>query len=356
MNSTEVKEKQLHALVCNNCGAELKYKPGTTTLICEYCGAKKEIEQQQTIIEELDFKEYLEKSELENLESEKIIQCKSCGSISSVDENLKSLYCPYCSTPLLEDDIRDERYIKADYLLPFNLDTPQVCNLLSKWLDNLWWAPDNLKKMALSPIGLRGVYVPYWTFDVSSLTTYSGERGENYTETVTIGKNKFPITKTDWHEVHGSVLVSFDDLLSPASGSINATSLSKLFPWDMNALIKMNNDYLVGFVAEKYRVTLKEGFENVKTEMNDKIKNEIYRNIGGDAQRINNSNSQFTDIKFKHILLPVYVSSYRYNNQIFNFYVNGRTGKITGERPYSNLKISLTIIGFLIILIVIIIL
>jgi hypothetical protein len=356
MDTTDIKEKQFHALACANCGAELKYKPGTITLICEYCSSKNEIKQEQTILEELDFNDYLKESELEELELEKVIQCKSCGSISSVEENLKSSYCPYCKMPLLEDDIRDERFIKPGYLLPFSLDTPQVYNILSTWLDGLWWAPDNLKKMTLSPMGLRGVYVPYWTFDVSTSTTYNGEKGENYSEIINIGKNKIPVTRTNWFETSGSVFVSFDDLLSPASTSINENLLLKLFPWDLNELIKMNNDYLSGFITEKYRVTLKEGFHNVKNEINNQIRNEIYRDIGGDAQRINNSKTVCSDIKFKHILLPIYVSSYRYNNKIFNFYVNGRTGKLIGERPYSNLKIAFTLIGVLILLIIIIIL
>lgn len=356
MDSIEIKEAQSNALNCTNCGAVLKYQPGTKTLVCEYCNTKNEIQQEEITIEELDFNDYLEKSESENLESEKIIQCKSCGSMSSIDESLKSLYCPYCSTPLLENDIRDERFIKPSYLLPFNLDTSKVYNILSSWIDSLWWAPDNLKKAALSPIGLRGIYVPYWIFGMKTFSEYEGERGEYYYTTIELGKNKVPIINTRWFEAKGSVSVVLADIMSPASGNIDANSLAQLFPWDMDALVKMNNDYLAGFVTEKYRVKLKEGFQNVKNTINDKIKKEICRDIGGDNQRVNVLKTTYNDITFKHILLPVYVSSYSYNNKIYHFYINGRSGKLIGERPYSNVKIVLVIIFVLLLLAVIVIL
>ncbi|MFB9078250.1 hypothetical protein ACFFLS_16920 [Flavobacterium procerum] len=356
MNSVEVKETQLSTLNCSNCGAKLKYKPGSISLVCEYCNTKNDIELEQTIIEELDFNDYLEKSELENLETEKIIQCKSCGSVSSVDESLKSLHCPYCSSPLLEDDIQDERFIKPSYLLPFNLDNQKVCNVLSRWIDNLWWAPDNLKKTALSPIGLRGVYVPYWAFDLEAFSEYKGEKGVFNVSTIKLGKNKIPIIETNWDDIEGTVFVMFDDVLSPASGNIDVNSLAKLFPWDMDALVKMNDNYLAGFVTEKYKVKLSEGFQNVKGTIDAKINNEICKKIGGDRQRVNSLKTRFNDIKFKHILLPVYVSTYRYNNNIYHFYVNGRTGKIIGERPYSNFKIILAVVFVLLVLTIIIIL
>ena len=54
---------------------------------------------------------------------------------------------------------------------------------------------------------------------------------------------------------------------------------------------------------------------------------------------------------FKHILLPVYVSSYRYNGKEYNFFVNGETGTISGSRPYSFWKIFFAVV-FAILLIV----
>ena len=44
---------------------------------------------------------------------------------------------------------------------------------------------------------------------------------------------------------------------------------------------------------------------------------------------------------FKHTLLPVWISAYRYHDRTFRFLVNARTGEVQGERPYSWIKITL---------------
>lgn len=355
MNSISIQE-QTKNLDCANCGAQVKYKPGTINLVCEYCNTKNEIKQEQTIIQELNYNEYIQKLESENLELEKIIQCKSCGSISYVDEKLKSLFCAYCHTPILDNDIRDERYIKPGYLLPFKLDKNKVSDILSKWIDGLWWAPDNLKKAVLSPLGLRGIYIPYWTFDLDIYSEYTGERGLYHATTINLGKNKIPMIEISWEDTTGSISLKFDDVLCPASGNIDADSLKQLFPWDLDAVVEMNDNYLAGFITEKYKVTLKEGFQNIKEIVDNKIKEKIKKQIGGDSQRISTLKTEVSKITFKHILLPVFVSTYQYNNRFFHFYVNGRNGKLIGERPYSNLKIILAVIAVILLLAIIVIL
>jgi hypothetical protein len=79
-------------------------------------------------------------------------------------------------------------------------------------------------------------------------------------------------------------------------------------------------------------------------------RNWINRKIGGDTQRISSMNVQLSEETFKHILLPVYISSYMYNNKKYNFYVNGQTGTINGKRPYSFWKIFFAILFVLILI------
>ena len=46
----------------------------------------------------------------------------------------------------------------------------------------------------------------------------------------------------------------------------------------------------------------------------------------------------------------MYVSSYNYNNKVYQFLVNARTGEIQGQRPYSWVKIGLFILLILVII------
>ncbi|MFN3786044.1 MAG: primosomal protein N' (replication factor Y) - superfamily II helicase, partial [Thiothrix sp.] len=47
---------------------------------------------------------------------------------------------------------------------------------------------------------------------------------------------------------------------------------------------------------------------------------------------------------FKHVLLPVWSAAFRYNGETYRFVINGRNGKTQGERPYSKVKIALTVL------------
>ena len=68
------------------------------------------------------------------------------------------------------------------------------------------------------------------------------------------------------------------------------------------------------------------------------------RDIGGDTQYVSSLDMKLSEETFKHILLPVYISSYVYNNKKYRFYVNGQTGVISGNRPYSFWKIFFTVL------------
>jgi hypothetical protein len=120
-----------------------------------------------------------------------------------------------------------------------------------------------------------------------------------------------------------------------------------LEPWRLQALIPFQEQYLSGFRAQSYQVDLKQGLVIAKERMQPTIDNSIRRDIGGDEQRINAKSSAYSGVTFKHILLPIWISSYRYGAKIFRFLVNGQTGEIQGERPYSAVKIMLLVLGIL---------
>ena len=79
------------------------------------------------------------------------------------------------------------------------------------------------------------------------------------------------------------------------------------------------------------------------------IERDVRFDIGGDRQRIHTVDTQVKDVTFKHILLPVWMAAYIYRGKTYRFVVNGRTGRVQGERPYSAMKITLAVIAGLIV-------
>lgn len=336
------------SFACTGCGADLEYKPGTSHLACQFCGAENEIPVIDAEIKELDFYAYLDQSSSsEEQLTESFVKCNGCGVSTTLEPNVTSSNCPYCDTPLVLDSAHDENVIKPRSLLPFKLSKDDAKESFKQWVKKLWFAPNRLKKATHTFDHFKGVYVPYWTYDTNTSSNYIGQRGEDYyvteryTETVDgkrVSKTR-QVKKIRWYTVHGRVDRNFDDILVVASNSLPRKYMDKLEPWDLGNLKPFDTSYLSGFITEKYQVELKEGFDIAKDQAEKDIRKAVKRDIGGDHQRISQLSTQWNDISFKHLLLPVFVSAYKFKDKLYQFVINARTGEVQGERPLSWAKI-----------------
>jgi hypothetical protein len=216
---------------------------------------------------------------------------------------------------------------------------------LSAWLGRLWFAPSGLQQYARKGRRMDGIYVPYWTFDANTQSNYIGERGTVYYETQTVQRDgkrqQIRVAKVRWTRAKGRVKRFFDDVLVLASTALE--------PWDLSALEPYTPEYLAGFRAEAYSVPLEGGFTQAREYMDRVIQRDVKFNIGGDRQRVHDIQTQMSALTFKHVLLPVWLAAYKYRGKTFRFVVNGRTGRVQGERPYSALKITIAVVIALII-------
>jgi hypothetical protein len=177
-------------------------------------------------------------------------------------------------------------------------------------------------------------------------------RGDHYyvTESYTDSNGRSQtrsVQKTRWSAASGHVSNSFDDVLVCASHSLPEKLVNELEPWDLPELVKYNDNFLAGFITESYQTGLKDGFGKAKVRMEDRIRSSVRSDIGGDTQQITTLSTEYNDITFKHILLPLWISAYRYNNKVYRFTINARTGEVQGERPYSAIKIALLVIAII---------
>lgn len=352
-----------HELACNGCGAILKFKPGTHALVCDYCGAQNEIAAPASNgpVEEISLDDFLEKNfQKEDKIQVTVVKCESCGATSTLEAGISSDKCPFCASIIVVKDGTTATLHKPQYVLPFVIDDSKAADNFKRWLKTLWFAPNDLKQYADSANRLSGMYLPFWTFDCSTESDYTGQRGENYfvNESYTAvenGKNVTrtrQVTKTRWYPASGRVNNTFDDILIEATRSLKKDKLRELEPWDLKNLAPYNDKYLSGFRTETYTVDVKGGYVEAKQRMEPLIHSKIRQDIGGDQQMIHFVKTTYRKPTFKHILLPVWLSAYRYNNKVFQFLINAQTGEVQGERPYSAAKITLAVIVGIILAIV----
>ncbi|HUX33713.1 MAG TPA: hypothetical protein VMV51_07545 [Gemmatimonadaceae bacterium] len=124
------------------------------------------------------------------------------------------------------------------------------------------------------------------------------------------------------------------------AGKIKGAIVDRLEPWDLPSLVPFADAYLAGFESESYRVDLVAGFGRAQEMMRPAIEAAIRADIGGDHQRLGHTDTDYRDVTFKHMLLPMWLCSYRFRDKVYRFVVNARTGEGQGERPWSWIKIT----------------
>lgn len=342
---------------CNSCGAELRFAPGQTQLRCDHCGNLQEIpaaataDRQTALVEHPLARGLRDDLPQTAMEEPQTTRCTNCGALVEFEGARHASECPFCATPLVVGT-GTNRQIKPQALVPFRLDERTARDAMGKWLGGLWFAPNGLVEYARKGRALSGLYVPYWTFDAETRSHYSGQRGTYYYETrnVTVmvdGKReqrREQVRKTRWHSVSGRVARAFDDVLVMAAQSLPRSYTRGLEPWDLTALEPYRADYLAGFVAEGYTVSLSDGLAHAQDIMAQVIRADVARDIGGDEQRIDGVKTDYDAETFKHILLPIWMAAYKYNGKTYRFVVNGQSGKVQGERPYSIWKTAFAVL------------
>jgi hypothetical protein len=52
------------------------------------------------------------------------------------------------------------------------------------------------------------------------------------------------------------------------------------------------------------------------------------------------------------VLLPVWMSAYRFRNKTYRFLVNGQTGEVAGESPLSWQRVTFLLVGIVILVVI----
>ncbi len=379
---------------CANCGASLRFQPGESVLICEYCGHRQTISQgaakaparattggpaaEDILLQEpstgraLQWDAGHKAPELAEIplasglrldhasdltETVRTLSCPNCGAKIEVTGESHASECPFCATPVVTDT-GETRQIKPQGVVPFVLSEILAKQALDDWLGSLWFAPSGLTAYARRGRRMSGIYSPFWTFDADSRSAYRGQRGDYYYETVTVTREvngrlvskRQQVRRTRWRAASGRIGRQFNDVLVLAATSLPRRFTDALTPWDLSHLRPYRPEYLAGFGAEGYTVPLADGHAIARAEMAGVIAMDVRRDIGGDEQRIEAIQTDYSNETFKHILLPVWTAAYKYGGKSYRFVVNGQTGRVQGERPYSAWKIALTVILALLLL------
>jgi len=352
LRATRHTTEQTRTYPCHQCGAQLVFNIAAQLLKCPSCGNEQPIIEDagRTVVEhDLGGIRSARARTVVQAGAEKEIVCQNCGGHTTFGGTLTATRCPYCATPIQRDDVHDAPdRLPVDAVLPFQVAEPAAKDVVEKWIKSRWFAPTEFKKYSEAG-SFASVYIAYFTFDATADTDYTGERGTNYQVTVGSGENRRTETRIRWNRVSGRVHNTFDDIPILANTGLVEKKVAALEPWPTQQARPYSAEYVAGHLSRTYDRTAEQCFEPAKQRMMDEIERTVRRDIAGDHQRVHSMNPRWYDMRFKYLLLPVWLLTVVYEGKPFQVCINGVTGEVQGRRPISKIKVTIAVVLALIV-------
>lgn len=343
---------------CPSCGGESQWNPVKKALICPFCGTVSPAQLELTaagheVIVEHDLVAALRgipDAQRGWQAAKTSVKCQSCQAISVFDAERVGQRCDFCGSSALVPYEEIKEAFRPESVLPMKVGDTQVRDAIRQWYGTRWFAPNKLKRAALTDT-VKGLYIPYWTFDAQVHAEWTAESGYFYYETETYrdanGQTQTrQVQKVRWVPSSGSLDHFFDDELVPASRGIQEQMLRQIEPFPTTTdLVPYNAGYLSGWVVERYQLDLVGAAKEAREEMDAELERLCAAEVPGDTHRNLQVESDYSGQTYKHILVPIWLLTYNYGARNFQVVVNGYTGVIAGKYPKSWVKITLAVLA-----------
>jgi DNA-directed RNA polymerase subunit RPC12/RpoP len=333
-----------HDFPCQNCGAKLHYDAGVQAMKCPYCGHQQQVQSAGPPGgREIPIEEGMRLAARGFGTPVTAVSCRDCGATVNVTPGEQTAKCAFCGSHQVLAQESAGTAIRPESLVPFKVDKVAANKKFEEWLGELWFRPNDLKKMAkLQEMG--GVYIPFWTFDAWCRSDWTADAGYYYYETeyytdANGNQATRQVQRTRWEPAAGWRQDFFDDTLVCASKGLPGELVAKFETFNTKQLTPYQPEFLAGWRAESYAVELMPAWGTAQQKMSDVQQGRCGGDVPGDTHRNLFVRNQFSHVTFKHVLLPIWIAAYRYKDKPYQFLVNGQTGEVVGKAPWSFWKI-----------------
>ncbi len=314
---------------CRNCDGTMRYDVASYCLVCDFCGSKRPLHkpEEEFVSEERDFISAMRDASSDWGIQRRAVSCKQCGAVMLYDADQMSGMCPYCGSAIVLGAEELNCGIAPSGIIPFKTTKEEVEQNYYKWNKFALWSPESFRKGKVLG-NLVGVYVPFWTFDADTVTTYSGDFGR----TVTHGDSE----TTKWDYRTGMVDAFIDDVSVCASKRfINNKKLNQVVRFTPEDIQNYTPDALLGFAAEKYTINIDEAWEMAKKSSRKKIEIAAKKREFADCYRDLKLSTEYDNIKFRYFLFPVWLAACPYKGKTYYVVASGLDNRGLCDRPVS---------------------
>jgi DNA-directed RNA polymerase subunit RPC12/RpoP len=336
-------EAVVKTYTCPNCGASISYDLHETTLVCQFCGWTGKVDQR--VISESS--EQLLDTALPTerahrwADSQSRVTCEQCGVGIILPAGQTADTCPYCASNRFITSPALMELVDPQGIIAFKIDPQKAGDYIRTWLSQGFLAPDDL---ALRHAGmqLHPAYYPFWIF--------SGTLEVPWFYDDNIGTSKLP----QWETRNGSHFEMFNNEIIPGLRKLTSAEIAGIEPFNLEELVEFSPDYLAGWLALTYDQPLADASLRAREKVLNNVKSSLSSLVEPDHPKRNFGigASKWSGLTYKLALLPIYIGNYPFQGKRYHLYMNGQTGKVSGNKPLDSLKVTMLSIGGFLLLVI----
>jgi len=335
------REVEAQSKRCAGCGGIMVFDIETGNLKCERCGQMMVVDDGTAVQRRAMTQEILKNHA--SWQDGAVSRCDGCGAKGVVDRKSLSKHCAFCGSARVVS-IDELPGIKPDSVIPFQITSDSARERFTKWLKSKFFAPNALKRLRTDE-QFNAVYSSSWSFSANTYSQYAGTLGRREYRTRTVNGRTTTTTTIRYFRVRGDIAHNYRDFFVQSGDRIHSGTFNKLQPFNLQLIKAYRQEFLAGIVAEHYSRTIDICFKEFTDFIQRDLRHKIMRRHNADLVQALTVNTNYNDKAFNYVLLPIYIANYTWKGKLYNFYVNGASGKIVGKYPLSKLKIFLVSLG-----------
>ncbi len=323
---------------CPNCGGELNFDPKGQGYHCDYCGSSfswDEIDQPEArSSEQIDTAQT--EAPKDGEEEAVVYSCPSCGASIVTTATTAATFCYYCHNPVILEGRLAGDYL-PDQVIPFAIDRKEAEAKLKGYVKKKHFVPASFVRDSQIE-KMTGVYYPYWDYE----TVVDGQMDAEATRVHVMTSGDTEVTETSVYHVQREGGLELAHMTAGALKSAHQELVENVQPYRLGEAKPFGMGYLSGFQAEK-RDQEKDLFEaKMRTDAQHYATQALKESVSGyTTVRVTGEHYQRKAEKWKYLLLPVWVMTYRSGGKTYYFAMNAQTGKISGKLPVAWGKLGL---------------
>ncbi|MCI0357105.1 MAG: zinc ribbon domain-containing protein [Planctomycetaceae bacterium] len=283
----------------------------------------------------------------------KHLECKTCGAEVATDPNQRSYVCPFCdSTYVVEVPAGQSGRQRPEFVIGFAVTPEQAQEKFRAWLaENTWYRPGDLAAASIAD-KMKGIYLPFWSFSMLAQSQWQAQIGEHWyrTEHYTtcdakgnVQHHTRRVQETEWWPLSGRHHRYYSGYLVSGSRGLPQDQSLRIQPFNLPALKRYEPYFLAGWLAEEYSVGRDEALKLCHEEFHRQEQRNIAAFLPGDTHSGLAVETDFSHEGSDLCLLPIYILSYRYQDKVYRFLINGQTGRFAGDKPISGTRIGIAV-------------